>query len=59
MDNSTIAIIIFFIVSSYFGHVLLHHIIKTPAQYERPKVAAAGDSSSEDRTTWIETASIR
>jgi hypothetical protein len=39
MDNATIGIIIFFLISSYFGHKLLHHVIKTPAQYERPKGA--------------------
>lgn len=50
MDNSTIGIIIFFVISSYFGHVLLHRVIKTPAQYERPRVASA-EYSTEDITT--------
>jgi hypothetical protein len=39
MDNATVGIIFFFLISSYFGHHLLHRVIKTPAQYERPKVA--------------------
>lgn len=36
LDYTTIFIILFFIVSSVFGHFLLHRIIKTPAQYYRP-----------------------
>jgi hypothetical protein len=36
-DKITVAMILFFIVSSYFGHRLLHHVIKTPAQYRRPE----------------------
>jgi len=38
MDNTTIGIIIFFLISSCYGHILLHRVIKTPAQYQRPKV---------------------
>jgi hypothetical protein len=38
MDITTVGIIVFFLISSYFGHKLLHHVIKTPAQYERMKV---------------------
>lgn len=36
LDTTTVYIIGFFIVSSILGHKLLHHIIKTPAQYYRP-----------------------
>lgn len=35
-DTPTLYIIAFFIVSSIFGHLLLHRIVKTPAQYYRP-----------------------
>jgi cell division protein FtsB len=35
VDKVTVAIIAFFILSSYFGHQLLHRVIKTPAQYVR------------------------
>jgi hypothetical protein len=38
LDNITIGIIIFFVISSYLGHKLLHRVIKTPAQYTRPEV---------------------
>jgi len=38
MDNITIGVIFFFFISSWFGHALLHRVIKTPAQYQRPKV---------------------
>jgi hypothetical protein len=58
MDNGTIGIIIFFIVSSYLGHILLHRVIKTPAQYERPKVAMV-DDGSQYSMSWIETATIQ
>ena len=36
LDISTTYIIIYFIVSAILGHKLLHHVIKTPAQYHRP-----------------------
>jgi hypothetical protein len=36
-DAGTVTIIVFFIVSSYLGHKLLHHVIRTPAQYLRPE----------------------
>jgi len=35
VDAVTVCIIVFFVVSSYFGHQLLHRVIKTPAQYTR------------------------
>jgi hypothetical protein len=35
-DTTTLYIVAFFIVSSVLGHILLHRIIKTPAQYYRP-----------------------
>jgi hypothetical protein len=34
-DQTTVLVIVFFVVTSYFGHVLLHRVIKTPAQYVR------------------------
>ncbi|KAJ4988734.1 hypothetical protein SVAN01_05711 [Stagonosporopsis vannaccii] len=36
LDTTTLVIILFFIVSSVCGHILLHRVIKTPAQYLRP-----------------------
>jgi hypothetical protein len=36
MDSTTIYIIIFFIVSSVLGHLLLHRVCKTRAEYYRP-----------------------
>jgi hypothetical protein len=38
-DKVTVVIILFFLVSSFFGHKLLHRVIKTPAQYTNPGVA--------------------
>jgi hypothetical protein len=38
-DQTTIGIILFFIISSYLGHNLLHRIIRKPAQYYRPESA--------------------
>jgi hypothetical protein len=38
-DKVTVLILLFFLVSSYFGHQLLHRVIKTPAQYTNPGVA--------------------
>ncbi|KAH3983906.1 hypothetical protein HBI55_114840 [Parastagonospora nodorum] len=35
IDAATVYIIVFFVVSSYFGHQLLHRVIQTPAQYTR------------------------
>ncbi|KAF3046140.1 hypothetical protein E8E12_011327 [Didymella heteroderae] len=35
-DQTTTYIILFFLASSVLGHILLHRIIKTPAQYHRP-----------------------
>ncbi|CBX93272.1 predicted protein [Plenodomus lingam JN3] len=37
-------VIIFFILSSILGHKLLHRVIKTPAQYERPEIRDARDA---------------
>jgi hypothetical protein len=34
-DKVTVAIILFFLASSWFGHALLHRVIKTPPQYRR------------------------
>jgi hypothetical protein len=34
-DQTTVLVIVFFVVSSYLGHILLHRVIKTPAQYVR------------------------
>tara|TARA_R110002003_G_scaffold41_23_gene3026 strand:+ start:35048 stop:35302 length:255 start_codon:yes stop_codon:yes gene_type:complete len=36
-DTVTLAIIGLFLLSSYFGHRLLHRVIRTPAQYYRPE----------------------
>lgn len=36
-DTTTIFIILFFLVSSAFGHQFLHRVIRTPAQYYRPE----------------------
>lgn len=36
-DQNTVLIIFFFLLSSAFGHMLLHRVIKTPAQYYRPE----------------------
>ena len=36
LDHTTISIILFFICSSICGHVLLHRVCKTQAQYYRP-----------------------
>jgi hypothetical protein len=36
-DTVTVAIIGLFLLSSYFGHRLLHRVIRTPAQYYRPE----------------------
>jgi hypothetical protein len=35
-DTTTVVIIFFFLVSSALGHIFLHRIIRTPAQYTRP-----------------------
>lgn len=35
LDNTTVGIIIFFLVSSAMGHILLHRVIRTPAQYKK------------------------
>lgn len=35
-DTTTLSVIAFFIVSSLLGHILLHRVIRTPAQYDRP-----------------------
>lgn len=37
LDTTTIYILLFFIASSVLGHLLLHRVIKTPAQYHRPR----------------------
>jgi hypothetical protein len=36
-DTATIILIVFFLVSAYLGHQLLHRVIQTPAQYVRPE----------------------
>jgi hypothetical protein len=38
-DTTTVFIILFFLLSSAFGHQFLHRVIRTPAQYYRPEVA--------------------
>lgn len=35
-DTATVGILIFFFMSSAFGHLFLHKVIRTPAQYTRP-----------------------
>lgn len=36
LDGPTLLIILFFVLSSVLGHLFLHRVIKTPAQYYRP-----------------------
>ena len=49
-DTTTVGIIIFFLVSSAFGHILLHKVIRTPAQYERPAKPTPAAGGAIDKT---------
>lgn len=35
IDKTTGWIIVYFLITSFLGHKLLHRIIKTPAEYEK------------------------
>jgi len=37
MDNTVINVILYFFITSYLVHVLLHRVVKKPAQYDRPQ----------------------
>lgn len=46
LDSTTVVVVLFFIISSVCGHILLHRVIKTPAQYIRPGREGEGGGSA-------------